>query len=40
MWIYPTKEWKILLHIFLTPNMDWNPSILNFPKSKYSEYDK
>ena len=30
MRIYPPEEWKILSHVVLTPNIHWNPSILDY----------
>ena len=27
---YTPEEWEILFHVVLTPNIDWNPSVLNF----------
>ena len=37
---YPPEEWKILSHVFLTPNIDWYPSVLNFTAAEYYEYDE
>ena len=38
--IYPTEQWKILSHVVLTPNMDWNPIIINSTEAKYAKYDE
>ena len=40
MLIYPCDECKILSHVVLTPNMEWNPSILNFTEANYANYDE
>ena len=37
---YPPEEWKLSPHVFLTPNMDWCPSVLNFTADEYAEYEE
>ena len=32
------EEWKILSHVFLTPNMDWDTSVFNFTDAEYDEW--
>ena len=38
MRIYLTEEWKKFPHIFLIPNMDWNPSFPHFTEDRYAKY--
>ena len=40
MRIYPIEERKLLSHVVLTPNIDWNPNFLNFTQDKYAKYNK
>ena len=37
MQTYYSEEWKILSYVVLTPNMDWNHSVLNFSEDEYDE---
>ena len=35
---YTPEEWKILSHVVLTPNMDWDSSVLKFNAAEYYEW--
>ena len=37
---YPPEEWNILSHVFLTPYINRDTSVLNFTAAKYAEYDE
>ena len=38
MQTYPPEEWKILSHVVLIPNMDWDVSVLKFNAAEYYEW--